>query len=113
MSSREVVLASNNENVQAIPDQRKEEAARAELKVKTEATEAKRIANEKTYERTYSAIAAFSPRRLSARDEEQTKLRAHVAKEKARNADAEGVFGVVKAYIETFYADEQRKLERM
>ena len=59
------------------------------------------------------AIGAFSPRRLSTKIDEQAKLRAHVAREKARNAIPERVFEVVKTHIEKFYADEQRKLERM
>lgn len=82
-------------------------------KAASEAAEKKRVEGAKTFERIEGAIAAFSPRRLSAKIDEQAKLRAHVEAEKKRNASPEGVFEVVKTYIEKFYRDEERKLERM
>ena len=103
----------NELGLEVLPNALKDVDDFMKRKTAAEAAEKKRIEDEKTFERIDLAIAAFSPRRLSTKIDEQAKLRAHVAREKARNAVPEGVFEVVRAYIEKFYADEQRKLERV
>jgi hypothetical protein len=103
----------NKANVRVEPNVRKDEEELAKRKVAVEAADKKNAEDEKTFARIEGAIAAFSPRRLSTKYAEQEKLRAHVEAEKKRNASPEGVFEVVKTYIEKFYRDEERKLERM
>jgi hypothetical protein len=62
---------------------------------------------------SWSRNTDLASRRLSAKIDEQAKLRAHVDAEKKRNANPDGVFEVVKKYIEDFYRQEERKAERM
>ena len=103
----------NQANVQVIPDQRKDEKARAELNAAVEAAELKAKADAKTFERIDGAINNLSLRRLSETADQKARLSRYVAQEKARPAIPETIFEQVRKEIERLYTEEARIAERM
>jgi hypothetical protein len=103
----------NKANVQILPDQRKDEKARADLKAATEAAEAKATADAKTFARIDAAINSLYLRRLSETADQKARLQRYVAQEKARPAIPETIFEQVRKEIERLYREEERLAERM
>jgi hypothetical protein len=103
----------NQANVQVIPDQRKDEKARAELNAAVEAAELKAKADAKTFERIDGAIKGLYLRKRTETADQKARLSRYVAGEKARNAIPETIFEQVRKEIERLYKEEARIAERM
>lgn len=105
---KKLVLYEKNDAPKAKESPLQLEAERAALIKKTEEAEAKSKADAKCWERINLAVENFNPRKASAKIDERAKLRAHVERERARNANPEGVFEAIRKYIDDFYKNEER-----
>jgi hypothetical protein len=98
----------NESNVIELPDATKEAEARRLRKLAQEAADKKKAEDVKTFERIDGAISALRLHFVSDTNDNQTRLRGYVGKQKARNADPESIFTQVKKDIARLYSDEEK-----
>jgi hypothetical protein len=103
----------NEANVIELPDALKDAEALRLRRLAQEAADKKKAEDAKTFERIDGAISLLRLHFVSDTDDNKARLRGYVAKQKARNADAESIFTRVKQDIARLYREEESARERL
>ncbi len=103
----------NKANIEVLPNVTKEVGDFLARKKNAEAAQAKSAADAKTFERIDDVINSLRLHFQSDTISHKDRLRGYVAKQKARNADAESIFTRVKQDIARLYREEESARERL